>query len=204
MPVAVMGAVGAHAFVPALAAAAVGVALDKEPADMAGPLQSYEPPQGRMRLLRGVRGTLLIDDSYNASPAASVAALETLSLVAPKGRRIAVLADMMELGRVSTVEHRKVGEQAAKDADLLVTVGVRARDIAQGALDSGMPDQNILQFDDAGKAGKELEGLIKEGDCILVKGSQSMRMEKVVEELIAEPERAGELLVRQDAEWKKR
>ncbi len=204
VPLQVAGAVGAHAFLPVLAAAAVGCALNKPLGDIAGALESYEPPPGRMRLVRGIKNTLIIDDSYNSSPAAAIAALDTLGMINTKGRKIAALGDMLELGRHSTEEHRKIGEQAAKRADFLVTVGFRARDIASAALDNGMPDKNILQFEDSGKAGAELQNLIKEGDCILVKGSQSMRMERVVEELMAEPERAGELLVRQDAEWKKR
>ncbi len=204
VPLQVIGAAGAHAFLPALAAAAVGCALHKPLGDIVGALESYDPPPGRMRLLRGIKDTLIIDDTYNASPAATAAALTTLGMMHTKGRRIAALADMMELGRHSTGEHRKIGEQAAKHAGLLVTVGFRARDIAQGALDNGMPDNNIFQFEDSGKAGAELKNLIQEGDCILVKGSQSTRMERVVEELMAEPDRAEELLVRQDAEWKRR
>ena len=204
VPLRIAGAVGAHAFLPALAAAAVGAALHKPLGDIAGALESYDPPPGRMRLVRGIKNTLIIDDTYNASPAATAAALTTLGMITTKGRKIAVLADMMELGRHSTEEHRKIGEQVAKHADMLVTVGFRARDIAAAALDNGMPDNAILQFEDSGKAGAELQNLIKEGDYVLVKGSQSMRMERVVEEIMAEPDRAEELLVRQDAEWKKR
>lgn len=204
MQVEIGGTAGAHAFLPALAAAAVGVALHKPLGTLVGALESYEAPAGRMRLIRGVKETLLVDDTYNASPAATMAALDTMNLIAPKGRKIAVIGDMLELGRHSVEEHRKIGERAAKTADLLMTVGFRARDIAQGALDAGMPDNNILQHEDAGKAGKELEGMIAPGDCILVKGSQSMRMERVVEGLMAEPELAEKLLVRQDAEWRKR
>ena len=204
VPIEIAGAAGAHTFLPALAAAAVGAALHKPLGDIAGALESYDPPPGRMRLIRGVKDTLIIDDTYNASPAATVAALTTLGMITTKGRKMAVLADMMELGRHSTEEHRKIGEYAAKHADMLVTVGFRARDIAATALDNGMPESNILQFEDSGKAGAELQNLIKEGDCVLVKGSQSMRMERVVEEIMAEPDRAAELLVRQDAEWKKR
>ena len=83
-------------------------------------------------------------------------------------------------------------------------MGFRARDIAQGALDAGLRDEQILQYESSQKAGQDIQNLIREGDCILVKGSQSIRMECVVEEIMAEPERAAELLVRQDAEWKKR
>ncbi len=215
LPIKIIGAIGAHAFFPVLAAAAVGMTLNKPLGDIVGALESYDPPPGRMRLLRGVKETLIIDDSYNSSPAATMAALDTLALIqgvaltprlskATPLRRIAVLGDMLELGRHSTQEHRKIGEQVAKIADLLITVGFRARDIAAAALDNGMPDNAILQFEDSGKAGAELQNLIKEGDCVLIKGSQSMRMERVVEEIMAEPERAAELLVRQDAEWKRR
>ncbi len=204
VPLTIIGAVGAHAFLPALAAAAVGLSLHKPLQETVGALKSYDPPPGRMRLVRGVKDTLIIDDTYNASPAATMAALDTLALVAPKGRRIAAIGDMLELGRQSVEEHRKIGAYAVKTADLLVTVGFRARDIAQGALDAGMSDGSILQYEDSGKAGDELQNLIKAGDCILIKGSQSTRMERMVEGIMAEPERAEKLLVRQDAEWKRR
>ena len=204
VPLEVAGAVGPHAFLPALAAAAVGRALNKHPGDIVGALESYDPPPGRMRLVPGIKNTLIIDDTYNASPAAAIAALDTLAMIAPKGRKIFAIGDMLELGRHSVEEHRKVGAHAAKTADFLVTVGFRARDIAAAALDNGMPEKNILQFEDSGKAGRELQNLLAEGDCVLVKGSQSVRMERVVEELMQEPEQAERLLVRQDAEWKRR
>lgn len=203
-PLRVLGAIGAHAFLPALAAAAVGSALGRPLMDMLPALSRYEPPAGRMRLVRGLKDTLIIDDTYNASPAATLAALEALHMVVSARRRIAAIGDMLELGRHSVEEHRKLGAAAAKYADLLVTVGFRARDIAQGALDAGMADEKILQFEDSSKAGDELKNMLEAGDCVLVKGSQSMRMERVVEECMTEPERAQTLLVRQDAEWKKR
>lgn len=202
-PVEIVGSLGTHAFLPAVAAAAAGHVLGVSLPEIVAGLESFDPPPGRVRLLPGIKGSLVIDDTYNASPAATEAALNALALT--KGRRtIAALADMMELGRLSVEEHRKIGAKAAKVCDLLVTVGVRARDIAMGALDNGMPDQNILQFEDAGKAAAQMQDLIQEGDAVLVKGSQSMRMERVVEEIMAEPERAKDLLVRQDREWKKR
>lgn len=216
IPIEVVGTVGAHSFLPALAAVAVGQALGKNLSDIVEALRGYEPPAGRMHLVRGIKDTIIIDDTYNSSPAAAVAALETLaeiqgnaltsglSKASPLGRRIAVLGDMLELGRLSVEEHRKLGATAASTCDLLVTVGFRARDIAQGALAAGMSESMILQFEDSERAGEELSGLIQPGDTILVKGSQSMRMEKVVEELMAEPERAQDILVRQDAEWRKR
>lgn len=202
-PVQIIGSLGQHAFLPAVAAAAAGHVLGVSLQEIVAGLESYEPPPGRVRLLPGIKDTLVIDDTYNSSPAATEAALGALALCKPK-RAIAALADMMELGRVSVEEHRKAGAKAAKVCDILITVGVRARDIAMGALDNGMKDENILQFEDASKAALEIQNLLQEGDAILVKGSQSMRMEKVVEEIMLEPERAGELLVRQDREWKRR
>jgi UDP-N-acetylmuramoyl-tripeptide--D-alanyl-D-alanine ligase len=205
-PIEVVGAIGAHALLPALAGAAVGKALNLPLEQIVKALGRYEPPIGRMHLIHGVKDTLIIDDTYNSSPAAAVAALDALSVVGTHAmaRKVAVLSDMLELGRHSGGEHKKVGAHAAKTCDLLLTVGLRARDIAQGALDAGMDDAAILQFESSEQAGKELQNLMREHDVILVKGSQSMRMEKVVKEVMAEPERAGELLVRQDEEWRKR
>ncbi len=204
IPLEVAGAVGAHAFLPTLGAAAVGHALGKDPEQILEGLKDYEPPPGRMRLLPGLKGSVIIDDTYNASPAATIAALDTFAFLAPKGRKIAAIGDMLELGRHSVEEHRKIGERVARTCDVLLTVGFRARDIAQGALDSGMPDSAIFQYEDSQKAGKELEDLLRPGDCVLVKGSQSIRMERAVEEIMLEPERAEELLVRQDEEWRRR
>ena len=202
-PVQIIGSLGQHAFLPAVAAAAAGHVLGVSLPEIVAGLESYDPPPGRVRLLPGIKDALVIDDTYNSSPAATEAALPALALTKPT-RAIAALGDMMELGRASVEEHRKAGAIAAKVCDILIVVGVRARDIAMGALDNGMKDEDILQFEDASKAAAEIQNILQEGDAILVKGSQSMRMEKIVEEIMLEPERAGELLVRQDAEWKRR
>ena len=76
--------------------------------------------------------------------------------------------------------------------------------MGEGAVDAGMPDSAILQYEHTRKAVRELKNLLRQKDVLLIKGSQSMRMERIVEELMEEPERAGELLVRQDPEWRKR
>jgi UDP-N-acetylmuramoyl-tripeptide--D-alanyl-D-alanine ligase len=201
------GVVGAHTLLSVLGAVAVGNVLGKNLTDMIGALEHYEPPHGRMHLLRGIKQTVIIDDTYNSSPAAVVAALDTLELFSkesPGVRRVAVLADMLELGRHSVDEHRKIGIHASKTVDVLLTVGFRARDIAEAALDQGFSDGAIFQYEDAPKAGEELAAMLQPGDIVLVKGSQSMRMERVVENILAEPERAGEFLVRQDRDWKMR
>ena len=231
--VSVVGILGSHALLSVVAAAAVGKALGMRVIEMVQPLGRYEPPRGRMRLLAGLKGSLVIDDTYNSSPAAVEAALDTVQMVmSPSfgratpsvdtaerqavpgratpsggitpGRRIAVLGDMLELGRHSVDEHKKIGAYAATRVDVLVTVGFRARDIAQGALDARMPDSAVLQYENSAKAGEELQAMLTEHDCVLVKGSQSIRTEKVVERLMLEPEKAQELLVRQEAQWRRR
>jgi UDP-N-acetylmuramyl pentapeptide synthase len=199
----VRGALGAHALLPALAAAAVGVTQGMALADIAEALKSYEPPPGRMHLVAGKHNALIIDDTYNSSPAAVEAGLETLGLIGAR-RRIAVLGDMLELGRHSVEEHRKAGALAARHSDILITAGFRARDIATGAAGAGMSQRNIFECDNAHGAAQKLAALLSEGDCVFVKGSQGMRLERVVEAAMAEPARAKELLVRQEKEWKRR
>ncbi len=198
----VMGSLGVqHAYTYA-AALAVGSLFEIPLKDAAAALGTHTPPPGRMRILRGIKGTLIIDDTYNASPAAVEASLQTLKELKGVKRKIAILGDMMELGQYSISEHERIGALVHKSASLLMTIGVRARGYVKGALDSGMSEKKILQYDDAEQAGRELQNLIKAGDVLLVKASQSIRGEKVVEEVMAEPERASELLVRQGEFWK--
>ncbi len=199
-----LGSIGVHAFSPLLAACAVGRVLGFSLIESVRALSAHVPPPGRMRLLPGLKSSTLIDDTYNASPAATMAALDTLTLMGKGHRSIVAIADMLELGRFSVEQHKRIGNRAAEVTDVLVTVGFRARDIAEGALNAGMPESTIQQFEDALKAGKYIEDILQPGDVVLLKGSQSMRMEKAVEEIMLEPERAEELLVRQEREWKKR
>lgn len=184
------------------AAAAVASVFSISVEDTRIALLDHVPPPGRMRLIPGLKETIIIDDTYNASPAASERSLQTLKEIKGVKRRIAVLGDMMELGQYSVKEHERIGALAAGCADNLVTIGVRARGFAQGALQNGMSEKKILQFDDSLEAGRELQVLIKPGDVLLIKGSQSIRAERVVEEIMAEPESAEELLVRQSGMWK--
>jgi UDP-N-acetylmuramyl pentapeptide synthase len=212
IPLRVAGALGAHSILPALAAVAVGSVVGKSNLEIEGALKNYEPPQGRMHIVEGIKGTTIIDDTYNSSPAAVAAALDTLKLIGkarketnlPAGRQVAVLGDMLELGRHSVEEHKKAGAYAKGRVDILATVGFRARDIAEGALDAGMSEKKVLQYESSWKAGEEIAAMLKEGDVVLVKGSQSMRMERAVKELMAHPEQADKLLVRQDQEWQRR
>jgi UDP-N-acetylmuramyl pentapeptide synthase len=101
-------------------------------------------------------------------------------------------------------EHKKLGERVAKIVAVLLTVGLRARGIAEGAQNAGMNSNLIFQYEDSREAGRELQNILKKGDLVLVKGSQGARMERVVEEIMAHPEEKEKLLVRQDSEWRSR
>lgn len=180
-------------------AVAVSVGVPLETAVKA--LGAHDAPAGRTRLIPGVKSTTIIDDTYNSSPVASAEALGALSDIPRSGKRIAVLADMLELGTFSVDEHNRIGVLAARSADILITVGVRAKNIALGAKEAGMPPTQIIECDRGADASSTLLSFIETGDVILIKGSQSMRMERVVKSLMKEPERAKDLLVRQDAEW---
>lgn len=178
-------------------ALSIGIPLEAAVAGFA----EHDAPRGRMHIVPGAKGTILIDDTYNASPAACEEALLTVSAIPRTGRRIAVMGDMLELGAYSVIEHEKVGAQAAQSVDMLVTVGVRARGIAAGAEKAGLPLAQIFQFDRGTDAGDHLSAVLSEGDVILIKGSQGMRMERITKSLMANPDNAKKLLCRQDAEW---
>ncbi len=200
----VNGSIGIQNAYTYTAAAAVAAQLDIPLTAVAEAVKSHVGPAGRMRVIPGIKATCILDDTYNSSPTAVEASLETLKELRGFSRKIAVLGDMLELGQFSTREHERIGAVAAGVLDILVTVGVRSRKTAEGALEHGLSEKNIYQYDDSLSAGKELQQLIKPGDVILVKGSQGVRAERVVEEIMAEPQRSAELLVRQDSAWKRR
>ncbi len=203
----VSGTVGRHSVYAAMAAAGVGEALDMSLADILNGIREYRAPAGRMRLLPGIKHTLLIDDSYNSSPSAAIAAVETLAEIQPEqgAERYAVLGDMLELGRRSKTLHGKVGERVAElRLGFLITVGEQAKEIARVAQAAGMAEHRIASFGRAEDAGKFLQNKMEKGDVILVKGSQGARTEKIVKEVMAEPNRAQELLVRMDKSWEHR
>lgn len=186
------------------AACAVAQVLDVDLNLLDKALSEYTPESGRMRILEGVKDSVLLDDTYNAAPKAMKHALDTLQTVDARGKKIAILGDMLELGKHTEKVHKDIGKEVSQAAHTLITVGMRARFIAEGALNEGMNENNIFQFEDSRSAGKFAEGLIGEGDVVLVKGSQGIRMEKAVEELLRYPEMKEELLVRQSGEWRAR
>lgn len=194
----VKGSVGTTQLLPAAAALALATAFEIPFSEALTALESYEPPPGRGRLLAGKNGSIIIDDSYNASPVAVEEALETLKIFPHATRRIAVLGDMLELGRYSVMEHERIGALAGGSTDMIVAVGIRAR-----ALADAKGTAEVLLFDNARAAALALPALVRAGDVILVKGSQSIRTERIVEALLANHADTS-FLVRQEKEWKRR
>lgn len=198
-PVIIKGALGMHTVNAALASMGVLQALGEHPFSMLGVFEKLSTPPGRMKILLGIKDSVIIDDSYNSSPVA----VEELTTVMGKvngKRKIIVLGDMLELGRFSAEAHREVGREST-GVDMLVCVGVRAKFIKEGALEKGMEPASVLHFDTPEKAGEYLQNVIVGGDIIAVKGSQDIRMERCVEEIMAEPQSKEKLLVRQSEEW---
>lgn len=167
-------------------------------------LESYENQPGRLQLIEGVKESLILDDTYNSSPAAVELALQTLANIETTGKRVAILGDMLELGKYTEEAHRAVGVLAKKYTDILVAVGPRSNFTYDAARLARMAAKRVFHFETAQEAGKFAEMNVKKGDIVLIKGSQGMRMERAVEEMMAHPEDKENLLARQDVEWLKK
>lgn len=187
-----------------LAAAAVANQLDLPFEAICFELSQIKAVKGRMNLLAGEAGARIIDDSYNASPETVIAALDTLKEF--KGRKIAILGSMNELGGQATVAHQQVGERAAKSVDLLVTVGALAEELmAPAAAHAGLKSNQIKVFRTPYEAGHYVKGILQKDDIILVKGSQdSVYTEEATRILLSSKLDANQLLVRQSPVWKRR
>lgn len=192
--------VAEHQLLSVVAAAAVGRQLGLSKTAIMQQIESFLPPRGRMRIIEGRKQTTLIDDSYNSSPAAAELALQALKKFAGDRRTIAILGNMNELGEHTVSAHLALGQAvAAAGVDFLVAVGQNANRIVRGAREGGLPDQHTITFKTPEKLMSRIDNLIQAKDVILVKASQNgMRFERVVKMLMAHPNQAGELLVRQD------
>jgi UDP-N-acetylmuramoyl-tripeptide--D-alanyl-D-alanine ligase len=199
-PFSYRGVAGKQFVYPVLAACAVagacGIEVEKALAAL-----THAPSAGRMRLLNGIRDSIILDDTYNSSPIAVREALEALRELRVRGKKRAVLGDMKELGRISKDAHREIGELAAEVLDSLITVGPEAKEIAAAAMKAGL--KSAISFDASREAAPYVREHVESGDAILCKGSQSMRIEHVTKALLADPADA-KFLVRQGKEWEKR
>lgn len=201
LPVMLEGVLGKNYVYASLATLALAHGLKWPIIESINALKKYEISGGRMCLLSGINNSLIIDDSYNSSPHACESAILNLGEVKGSGRKIAVLGDMLELGRHTDEAHKNIGIITRGNADVLIVVGQRAKNIKNGAAEAGMDLNNIFEFDNSSEAGEFLKTFVKESDVVLVKGSQGMRMERAVEAILLDQKNKKNLLVRQDKEW---
>lgn len=204
VPVHIHGLISRPGVLAALAAAAVGFSYGMNAIEISEALKNFALTPGRMNVIAGQRDTVIIDSTYNASPEA---VSEGLKAVAEFGdetinSRWAVLGDMRELGKESITAHEDIGRLvAAHSFDYLITVGDGARRIAAGARAAGFAEDRIKEFKSSQEAAEFLDKNTQSHDLVFVKGSQAVRLERIVKALMKHPEQAGELLVRQTPEW---
>ncbi len=185
------------------AAIAVCTSLQTPTKECFKKLKENVTPPGRMKLIDGINKSLIIDGSYNASPLSTTSAINTL-YATPGKRKIAVIGDMLELGEFSQEEHLKIGKLCAQKCDYLFAVGDMAPTIIKGALSKKMSKKKCFSFERAEDATTDLKNIVEDGDIILFKGSQGVRLEKVVYAVMRKKRSAHKLLVRQSEYWKKK
>lgn len=181
----------------------VGLKLNINIVKLIENLKSINMPAGRLNIISGIKNTYLIDDTYNASPESTLAALDFLNKLKFKNcRRIAVLGEMLELGSFTDRGHKMVGESVhSLNIDFLFAVGEKARGYTRGAIEAGFSKDKIFYFNDSESAGRFLQEFLELNDIVLIKGSQGIRMERVVKEVMSEPLKAKDILVRQNKNW---
>jgi UDP-N-acetylmuramoyl-tripeptide--D-alanyl-D-alanine ligase len=179
---------GVHAAHNALAALATVVAAGEDLHAAAKCLERVEPGTGRGKVHHLVRGMLLVDDSYNSSPPALASVLETMRVSEPRGRRVLVMGDMLELGPMKAALHREAGRRAGTaGVQMLVAVGTLSKETAEAARRGGVGE--VRHYGDSAACAEALGDLLGDNDLIVVKGSRAMRMGRIVRALA---ERFGE------------
>ncbi len=207
LPVRLNNILAKHQIYSALAAVAVGTGFGINLVEAAAALENFSLPGGRMNLILGMHKSYIIDDTYNASPVSVAAALNALGEIAASSkqvaRKIVVLGDMLELGEEEEERHREIGRKIMEvGCDFFVAVGGRMRLAGEELIQAGFAEEKVFYFASPMEVGKKMKELVAEGDYILVKGSQGMRMEKVVEELMQNPQEELKMLCRQNKHWK--
>ena len=173
---------GTHNLYNALAAIAVGEAFRVPKADIAKALKAFHATNMRMEFRKG-NGFKIVSDCYNANPSSTRMALQTIGNMNVRGCRIAVLGDMLELGKASREMHREIGKLVPEmNFDLLLAVGEDAKEYVKGAKEGGL--EQAFHFDSVQDVIEFLGEVVCEGDVLLVKGSRGMHMEQVVDALL--------------------
>jgi alanine racemase len=195
-----------------LAALTVAEIIDVAQEEALRALAPIQPLPGRMRRLDGLDGMTLLDDTHNAIPASAALGLGALAAIGAetKRARIAVLDDMLHLGDTTKRAHEKLGRLAAESADYLIARGAQAEIVASAARAAGMPPDSIYGADAPGDVAQivrritqDLRSAGEAAPIVYIKGSEETRMERVTAALLAQPERAEELLDRQSQAWRR-
>ncbi len=200
-PVTILSYLGEPIQNAVLLSVAAAKELGVSPEDSVAILGKLNFAPGRMNLVTGLKDTIIIDDSYNSSPIAMKQAVAVFSQIKNVGRKIAVIGDMFELGRFSAQEHVRIAQELHGVASYVICVGIRSRRIGEELLSLGFDESSLVCVDTSYEAGNILQNIIQAGDLILIKGSQAMRMERVVEEVMRHPEDKATVLCRQESEW---
>lgn len=204
IPVRLPGIIGRHHISAVLAAAAVGTALKMNLVDIASALVEFKTLPGRMQLLDGDADIRIIDDTYNASRASTEAALATMrELIAP--RKVVILGDMLEIGPTSDEVHRMLRDAViGSGASVFVAVGQHMRFLSDALRGTNFPEKGIFHFPDPVSALERMHTVVRPHDLVLVKGSQGLRMELIVEALIGQGriEEERSRLCRQSDAWR--
>jgi UDP-N-acetylmuramoyl-tripeptide--D-alanyl-D-alanine ligase len=191
---------GRHQIYSIMAAITTGLAFDIPPEEAVEAIAYLPRLPGRLNRLTGQNGALLLDDTFNASPEATLAALDTLAEM-PGVTKVAILGDIPNLGDIECEAHRQVGRYAAARVQRLVTKGEAAQETALAALESGMGKHAVCVTFTTDDAVATVQDLLSPDTVILVKGGVEARMERVVQKLLAQPHHDQQQLVRQEAGW---
>lgn len=199
--------IGKHNYVNALGAISVADYFGITPPDIFSSIEKLTPPKGRMNLIDGTNGSVIVDDTYNSSPESAISAIASAGdyskRLGENSRLIIVLGGMLELGDYEDEGHKKVGEALSKSVTSdVILVGELAKKVFAGILDNA--SIRIKSVTDVNLAAEYIKTEIipKKGDIILIKASQGIRLERLVKLIMEHSDRAQDLLVRQDARWK--
>ena len=183
IPVWLKNLFGKRQIYAALVSAVCGNILGLNFVEISQALRFYQSLPGKMRLIKGIKNSWILDDAATSTVFSMVEAIEILGKLPGPRRKIAVLGDIIGIGKYTIEAHEAIGEKVVRAADLLFTFGPRAKFIAKGASEKGMAVEKIFQFDTIDEGKLKLQEEIKENDLILVDGSKEIDMERVVEEI---------------------
>jgi len=180
----VIPVLGNHNVKNTLAAYCVARKYDVSPKEIAEAFKNYKPGKMRQNIIEE-KGVTVINDCYNASPSSVEAGLKILTQIDKKGRKIAILGDMLELGDYSEYAHKLVGEYVVNSkADFLITVGNASENIVKSAVEKGFSPDKCKSFKSNQEVMDFCDSFIKEGDVVLVKASRSMKFEEITEHIV--------------------